>query len=97
MRWRFRRSLAHGSHRGGGPLWGFHVSSWSLRWGLLGPREVCVLEGGDFATSRGCQRHRGPRSLDQELLLCACLFQKRTLLLEADPCGISAKGKEFFS
>lgn len=60
----------------------------------MGPTEVCGLEGGDFATSRACQRREGPRWLDQEPLLCAWLFQKRTLSLEAGLCGISAKGKK---
>jgi len=52
------------------------------------------VEGGDFATSRAGQRREGPRSLDQEQLLCAWLFQTRRLWLEADPCGISAKEKK---
>lgn len=52
--------------------------------------EVCVLKGDDFARSRRCQSHGGPRWLDQGRLLCALMYRRHTLGLEVGLCGISA-------
>ena len=62
--------------------------------GLLGPTGVCVLKGGDFATSRKCRLRRWTRWLDQELWLLTLTLRRQRPGLEEGHGEISANGKE---
>lgn len=63
--------------------------------GWLGPMGVCVLKGGDFATSRMCPLRIWPRSLDLELWLLTLTRRTRRPALVEGRGGISGNQETY--